>query len=71
MITATNKIGSSQSNADIPILDKLQRFLQYATHYKDAKLRIHASDMQLQVHLSETKSRLHAGLRKIETQPTS
>jgi hypothetical protein len=66
MITAINKIGSSQSNADISILDKVQRFLQYASRYKDAKLRIHASDMQLQVHsdasyLSETKSRSRAG----------
>jgi hypothetical protein len=66
MITAINKIGSSQSNADISIMDKIQRFLQYASRFKNAKLRIHASDMQLQIHsdasyLSETKSRSRAG----------
>ena len=61
MITAINKIGYSQSNAETSILNKVQRFLQYASRFKDAKLRIHSYDMQLQVHsdasyLSETKS---------------
>ena len=66
MITAINKIGSSQAGADISILDAIERFFQYASRWKNNVMRIHASDMKLNVHsdasyLSETKSRSRAG----------
>ena len=66
MLTAINKIGSRQATADTSILTDIDRFLQYASRWDSAKMRIHASDMQLQVHsdasyLSESKSRSRAG----------
>ena len=66
MLTAINKIGSRQPTADTSILTDIDRFLQYASRWDSAKMRIHASDMQLQVHsdasyLSESKSRSKAG----------
>ena len=66
MVVAINKIGSKQASADATLMIEVERFLQYASRWKDAMIRIHASDMKLQVHsdasyLSETKSRSRAG----------
>ena len=66
MLTAINKIRSRQTTADTSILADIDRFLQYATRWNSAKIRIHASDIQLPVHLdasylSESKSRSKAG----------
>ena len=66
MITAINKIGSRQAKPTSLIKKEIERFLQYASSYPDATLRIRASNMKLVCHSdgsynSESEARSRAG----------
>ncbi len=66
MLTAINKIASRQSKATSLIRKEVDRFLQYASKYPDATMRVHASNMKLVGHsdgsyLSESEARSRAG----------
>ena len=66
MLTAINKIASRQSNPTSLIKKEIDRFLQYANKYPDAKMRVRASNMKLVCHsdgsyLSESEARSRAG----------
>jgi hypothetical protein len=66
MLTAINKIGSSQATPTTSILVQIDRFLAYASKFPNSKLCIKASDMKLFGHsdasyLSEPNARSRAG----------
>ena len=66
MLTAINKIASRQSKATSAIRKEVDRFLQYASKYPDATMRVKASNMKLVTHgdssyLSESEARSRAG----------
>ena len=66
MLTAINKIASRQSKATSLIRKEVDRFLQYASKYPDATMRVRASNMKLVAHsdgsyLSESEARSRAG----------
>jgi hypothetical protein len=66
MLTAINKIASRQSKATSLIRKEVDRFLQYASKYPDATMRVCASNMKLVGHsdgsyLSESEARSRAG----------
>jgi hypothetical protein len=50
MITAVNKLGSTQATADTSIFKDTDRLFQYASRYRNAVTRIRPSDMQLNIH---------------------
>ena len=66
MITAINKIGSSQADATTNVLAQIDRFISYASRFPNSSMCIRASDMKLYGHsdasyLSEPNSRSRAG----------
>jgi hypothetical protein len=66
MLTALSKFSSLQSRATKDLQRAVDRFLQYASWWPDAKVVYHASDMRLMVesdasYLSEPESRSRAG----------
>lgn len=66
MLTAINKIASRQSKATSLIRKEVDRFLQYASKYPEATMRVRASNMKLVGHsdgsyLSESEARSRAG----------
>jgi hypothetical protein len=66
MLTAVNKIGSTQANPTQAVLHETMHLLHYAATWPDAVIVYHASEMQLAMHsdasyLSETKARSRAG----------
>ncbi len=66
MLTAINKIASRQSKATSLIRKEVDRFLQYASKYPNATMRVRASNMKLVAHsdgsyLSESEARSRAG----------
>ena len=66
MYTAINKIASKQAKPTSLIKGEIERFLQYASKWPDATMRIRASDMKLVCHsdasyLSESEARSRAG----------
>jgi hypothetical protein len=66
MLTAVNKIGSTQARPTQAVLKETMHLLHYAATWPDAVIVYHASGMQLALHsdasyLSETKARSRAG----------
>ncbi len=66
MITAINKIGSSQADATTNVFAQINRFIAYASRFPNSAMCIRASDMKLYGHsdasyLSEPDSRSRAG----------
>ena len=66
MITAINKIGSSQADATTNVFAQIDRFIAYASRFPNSSMCIRASDMKLYCHsdasyLSEPNSRSRAG----------
>jgi len=66
MYTAINKIGSKQAKPTSLLKQEVERFLQYASKWPNATMRIRASNMKLVCHsdgsyLSESEARSRAG----------
>jgi hypothetical protein len=66
MYTAINKIGSKQAKPTSLLKKEVDRFLQYASKWPNATMRIRASNMKLVCHsdgsyLSESEARSRAG----------